>query len=222
MASIGRGRGRARNLTKAVEGNIRKVGETPSSQSPTPKAEDVSLSEFEKTLESSLKNNSTANKNELLQQAQSLGKDEEIISKLVHLLGEKCLEDLDLATNSGEVVCCLIEAPNLGTSFRTILLKRVQYFYKDRHEMRKMKIERYFGFATLLCSLFKWMRVNDEPLKALVVPIYGLLEELLNGQTNCPEEKEARENRTREIETFHNCLLMVASLLEVSDEVRFI
>ena len=88
--------------------------------------------------------------------------------------------------------------------------------------MRKMKIERYFGFATLLCSLFKWMRVNDEPLKALVVPIYGLLEELLNGQTNCPEEKEARENRTREIETFHNCLLMVASLLEVSDEVRFI
>ena len=85
MASIGRGRGRARNLTKAVEGNIRKVGETPSSQSPTPKAEDVSLSEFEKTLESSLKNNSTANKNELLQQAQSLGKDEEIISKLVHL-----------------------------------------------------------------------------------------------------------------------------------------
>lgn len=214
MASIGRGRGRARSL-------LSKIGGDPFSSNAVPKNDVFSFSEVEKSLVLCLKSQTNANKDQLLKQAKSMGTDEGNITKLVHLLCEKCIEDLDLACASGEVVSSLIELPNLGNTFRTILLKRVQHFYKDRDETKKTTFGRFLGFATMLCSLFKSMRVNEEPLRALVAPIYGLLEELLDGNSslsNDPADQSKRIQREEEVETFHNCLVMVADLLETSDK----
>lgn len=214
MGFAGRGRGRARNLSAALSkpGVGSQLNKSPESSSNL-ESESASLIDVEKPLVSCLKSPTQLHLEELLNQARSLVSNDETIGKLADLLCEKSMEDRDLATVSGEVVSSLTGLQTLGGTFRNRLLNKMQEYFKKRDELRNKNFDRFLGFVTLLCSLFKWLKVNDEPLKALAVPIYGLLEELLDGKSGSPDQRE------NEIETFHHCMFLVATLLEKCDKV---
>ncbi|XP_030638485.1 MIF4G domain-containing protein A [Chanos chanos] len=101
--------------------------------------------------------------------------DLEILSKAIV---DKSMKDIFICKDAGPVCYAIVqtEAKQCNTSvFRRKLLTRLQQEFSAREETRKRSIQEWVCVVTFICNIFDYLKVNNEPMVALVDPIYDCL-----------------------------------------------
>jgi hypothetical protein len=106
---------------------------------------------------------------------------------MMHLLHEKSLRSESFAAKTALLFGCLSQLEIDGVRCRNIFLKRIQQDFVVRADMRRRDAASFSNLVTLLCQVFRRVRVADgTTISALAGPIFDCLADLLQvvGNTN--------------------------------------
>jgi len=99
------------------------------------------------------------------------------------VLFELAINKWQYASAASQLCSCLIHKENKYQSdnpkrhFRTITLQLLQQNFKKRTELRKEE-GKFLGLVSYIAGLYRLVRVNDQELTILAVPLYECLNEL--------------------------------------------
>lgn len=135
---------------------------------------------------------------------------QDILDETVSEVCSRALKETDFADVAASLLQKLwvLDQPN-NLSIRKPLLSRVQKLYQGRNELTD---EEFQGYSALLCELFSTLKILDEPLKALVGPVFNVMKGLLD------RAKKSLDSML----TFHVLLLKHGSHLERENKVMAI
>lgn len=115
----------------------------------------------------------------LVLKAKESTKTDENFSQIIDILYQKVFEDNDFAETVAQLGNQLSSLEEIGGKFRSRLLKRAQEHYKNREKLCKDSLSEWTGLLSLLCEIFRILKISGEPLKPLTGPIYEMLGEIL-------------------------------------------
>lgn len=114
------------------------------------------------------------------------------LEKVSNILVDQSLKDPLFSREAGRICYTIVQAEakqNNGAVFRRHLLNRLQQEFKEREETRKRSLQEWVCFVTFICNIFDYLKVNDMPMVALVMPVYDCLMRLAQPDALLNEEE---------------------------------
>ncbi|KAM4717329.1 MIF4G domain-containing protein B [Anableps anableps] len=114
------------------------------------------------------------------------------LEKVSNILVDQSLKDPLFSKEAGRICFTIVQAEakqNNGTVFRRHLLNRLQQEFKEREETRKRSLQEWVCFVTFICNIFDYLKVNNMPMVALVLPVYDCLMRLAQPDALLNEEE---------------------------------
>lgn len=116
---------------------------------------------------------------DLIAQVKALEKTEDIMD-MINAMSAKSLVDPAFGLLAAKVVQSIWEKTSLQQTTRNTLLSRIQYYYlKNGKKLQKECMAH--GLCVYLCELFKCLRVNGQPSRAIGDAALDMLKGLING-----------------------------------------
>ncbi|PWA19270.1 MIF4G domain-containing protein B [Gambusia affinis] len=114
------------------------------------------------------------------------------LEKVSNILVDQSLKDSLFSKEAGRICYTIVQAEakqNNGTVFRRHLLNRLQQEFKEREETRKRSLQGWVSYVTFICNIFDYLKVNNMPMVALVLPVYDCLMRLAQPDALLNEEE---------------------------------
>ncbi|XP_038132609.1 MIF4G domain-containing protein B [Cyprinodon tularosa] len=114
------------------------------------------------------------------------------LEKVSNILVDQSLKDPFFSKEAGRICYTIVQGEakqNNGTVFRKHLLNRLQQEFKEREETRKRSLQEWVCYVTFICNIFDYLKVNNMPLGALVLPVYDCLMRLAQPDALLNEEE---------------------------------
>ncbi|XP_014876123.1 MIF4G domain-containing protein B [Poecilia latipinna] len=114
------------------------------------------------------------------------------LEKVSNILVDQSLKDPLFSKEAGRICYTIVQAEakqNNGTVFRRHLLNRLQQEFKEREETRKRSLQAWVCYVTFICNIFDYLKVNNMPMVALVLPVYDCLMRLAQPDALLNEEE---------------------------------
>jgi hypothetical protein len=184
MAGRGRGRGRGTSLPESRPGETSNgipstKPESSEAKLPIPAPKVDLFDELCGELKALKLTSSKDVVKNLVQKAKESTKTDENFFQVIDILYQKVFEDNDFADIVAQVGNEISSLEEIGGKYRSCLLKRAQEHYKNRENLRKDSLSEWTGLLTLLCEVFRVLRISGSPFKPLTGPIYEMLGEIL-------------------------------------------
>lgn len=214
MAGRGRGRGRGIPLPETRPGEPSselKPAKTQSEETKQPNTEEkvCSFDELCGEFKGLKLTSGQDDLNSLVQKAKESTKNDEDFTKIIDILYQKVFEDNEFAGIVAQVGNQLSSLEEIGGRFRSCLLKRAQEYYKNREQLNKDSLSEWTGLLSLLCEIFRVLKISGEPFKPLAGPIYEMMGDIL---LNVDDGVK--------IECFYQNFRNVGKMLQTIDKVR--
>lgn len=114
------------------------------------------------------------------------------LHKVANAIVEQSLKDCTFCKEAGRICFALIQEEakhSSGVSFRRFLLTRLQQEFTAREETRKRSVSQWVYLVNFICTIFDYLKVNDQPMAALVHPVYDCLFRLVQPDALTNEEE---------------------------------
>ncbi|XP_005808781.1 MIF4G domain-containing protein [Xiphophorus maculatus] len=114
------------------------------------------------------------------------------LEKVSNILVDQSLKDPLFSKEAGRICYTIVQAEakqDNGTVFRRHLLNRLQQEFKEREETRKRSLQGWVCYVTFICNIFDYLKVNNMPMVALVLPVYDCLMRLAQPDALLNEEE---------------------------------
>lgn len=176
VPAFGRGRGRGRGV-RANQATVNPPG--PPKPNVTPAAiEEKENEEVTKIMKKLDGKSESEIMKEILPEIEALN-NQSVVKDFICALSDKALCSAEFAVIAGKIAHKLWDNETMHSFVRNPLLTRTQDLYNKREVLRKEG--KYHGLCVFLCTLFKLLRIKNNPLKpvggAVVQIIKGLIEE---------------------------------------------
>ncbi|XP_031573026.1 CBP80/20-dependent translation initiation factor-like [Actinia tenebrosa] len=116
---------------------------------------------------------------DLVQKAKDSTKTDENFSQIIEILYQNVFKDNETAEIAAQVGSQLSSLEGIGGKFRSCLLKRAQDHYKNRENLSKDSLSEWTGLLSLLCEIFRVLKISGQPFKPLAGPISEMMGEIL-------------------------------------------
>ncbi|XP_063057878.1 MIF4G domain-containing protein A [Engraulis encrasicolus] len=114
------------------------------------------------------------------------------LEKASNVIVDQALKDGSFCKEAGRIIFTLIKEESIfsnTTVFRRNLLNRMQREFLAREEKRKSSLSQWICLVNFICTVFDYLKVNDEPMAALVHPVYDCLFRLAQPDALTNEEE---------------------------------
>ncbi|XP_062403797.1 MIF4G domain-containing protein A isoform X2 [Sardina pilchardus] len=114
------------------------------------------------------------------------------LEKVATAIVDLSLKDSSFCKEAGRICYALIqeEAKYANTTvFRRNLLTRLQQEFTVREETRKRSVSQWVCIVNFICTIFDYLKVNNQPMAALVQPVYDCLFRLVQPDALTNEEE---------------------------------
>ncbi|XP_061741052.1 MIF4G domain-containing protein B [Nerophis ophidion] len=114
------------------------------------------------------------------------------LEKVSSIIVDQSLKDQVFSREAGRICYTIVQAEakqNNGNVFRRSLLNRLQQEFKEREETRARSLQEWICFVTFICNIYDYLKVNNMPMVALVLPVYDCLMRLAQPDALMNEEE---------------------------------